>query len=61
MQVTYHETDDILVLHVSDKPIVRETSQDWYTTVSYAADGSVVEVVVLDASKQGAWPLKQAA
>lgn len=61
MQVNCHATDDILVLHVSAKPIVRETSQDWYTTVSHAADGSVVEVVVLDASKQGAWPLKQAA
>lgn len=61
MKVTYHEADDILVLHVSDKAIVREMSQDWFTNVSYAADGSVVEIVVLDASKQGAWPLKQAA
>lgn len=61
MQITYHEDDDILVLHISDKPITREASQDWNTTISYAADGSVVEVVVLDASEQGAWPLHEAA
>jgi hypothetical protein len=57
MQATYDETDDILVLRLSDKPIVREVSQDWFTHVSYAADGSIVEVVVLDAAKQGAWPV----
>lgn len=61
MRTTYDETDDILVIRVSDKPVVRETSQDWYTTVSYAADGSVVEVVVLDARAQGAWPMRVAA
>lgn len=61
MRINYHETDDILVIHLSDKPVVRETSQDGYTTVSYAADGSVVEVVVLDARSQGAWPMRAAA
>ena len=57
MRTTYDETDDILVLHLSDKPIVRERSQDWNTHVSYAEDGSIVEIVILEASKQGAWPL----
>ncbi|MBD3896064.1 DUF2283 domain-containing protein [Halomonas sp. ML-15] len=57
MRTTYDEADDILVLHLSDKPIVKEVSQDWNTHVSYAEDGSIVEIVVLDASKQGAWPL----
>ena len=57
MRTTYDETDDILVLHLSEKPIVKEVSQDWNTHVSYAEDGSIVEVVVLEASKQGAWPL----
>ncbi|EWG97848.1 DUF2283 domain-containing protein [Halomonas sp. BC04] len=56
MRTTYDEADDILVLHLSDKPIVKEMSQDWHTHVSYADDGSIVEVVILDASKQGAWP-----
>lgn len=57
MRTTYDETDDILVLHLSEKPIVTETSQDWNTHVSYAEDGSIVEIVVLEASKHGAWPL----
>jgi len=36
---------------------VRKVSQDWNTHVSYAADGSVVETVILEAAKLGAWPL----
>jgi hypothetical protein len=54
MKTTYFEDDDILVLHLSEKPIVRERSQDWNTHVSYAGDGSAVEVVVLDAKVNGA-------
>jgi len=57
MRTTYDEEEDILVLHMSDKPIVRETSQDWNVCISYAADSSVVEVVILQAHEQGAWPL----
>jgi uncharacterized protein YuzE len=61
MKTTYYPKDDILVVHVSDKPIVRETSQDWNTTVSYAADGTVAEVVVLEARARGAYPVHQQA
>lgn len=57
MRTTYDEADDILVVHLSNKAIARETSQDWNTHISYAADGTIVEIVILDASKQGAWPL----
>ncbi|MGQ0696964.1 MAG: DUF2283 domain-containing protein [Panacagrimonas sp.] len=57
MKTTYFENDDILVLHILDKPIAREVSQDWNTHISYAADGSVVEVVVLDARASGAMPV----
>ena len=57
MRTTYDEADDILVLHLADKPIVKEASQDWNTHISYAEDGTIVEVVILEASKQGAWPL----
>lgn len=57
MKVTYNETDDILVVQLSDKPIVKEVSQNWHTHVSYAEDDTLVEVVILEASKQGAWPL----
>ena len=57
MKITYDETDDILVLQLSEKQIVKEASQDWNTHISYAEDGTIVEIVVLDAAKQGAWPL----
>ncbi|WP_422101585.1 DUF2283 domain-containing protein [Vreelandella sp.] len=57
MRTTYDEADDILVLHLSEKPVAREISQDWNTHISYADDNTIVEIVVLEASKQGAWPL----
>ncbi len=60
MHFIYDEDDDILVLRISDKKIVRERSQDWNTHISYAEDDSVVEVVILDASKQGFYPLQYA-
>ncbi|MDT0496868.1 DUF2283 domain-containing protein [Algiphilus sp. W345] len=61
MKITYHEDDDILVLHMTDKPIVREVSQDWNTHISFAADGTVVEVVVLGARANGSLPLERVA
>lgn len=58
MKTTYFDDDDALVLRLSDKPITREVSQDWNTHISYAADGTVVETVILEAAKIGAWPLE---
>jgi hypothetical protein len=58
MRTTYFDEDDILVLRLSDKPIVREVSQDWNTHVSYAEDGTAVEIVVLDAAAIGAYPFE---
>ncbi len=58
MRTTYFDDDDILVMHLSDKPVAREVSQDWNTHISYAADGTMVEVVVLDAAAIGAFPLE---
>ena len=58
MKTIYFETDDILQICVSDKPIVREVSQDWQTNISYAEDGSIVEIVLLDAKKEGFMPLE---
>jgi len=52
MRTHYDASDDILTLRLCDAPIVRETAPDWNTCISYAADGRVVEVVVLDASQQ---------
>jgi len=58
MKTTYYDEDDTLVIRLSDKPIVREVSQDWHTHISYAADGSVVETVILEAALIGAWPMQ---
>lgn len=58
MRTTYYDEDDILVIHLSDKPVVKEVSQDWNTHVSYAEDGSAVEIVVLDAHSSGALPVE---
>ena len=58
MHTTYFDEDDILVIRLSDKPITREVSQNWNTLISYAEDGSAVEVVLLEASANGAYPLE---
>ena len=58
MKSIYFESDDILQIRVSDKPIVREVSRDWNTNISYAEDGSIVEIVLLDAKKEGLLPLE---
>lgn len=54
----YFENNDILQIRVSDKQIVREVSQDWHTNIGYAEDGSIVEIVLLDAKKEGLLPLE---
>lgn len=58
MKSTYFEDDDILEIRVADKPIAREVSQGWHTNVSYAEDGSIVEIVLLDAKKEGLLPVE---
>lgn len=56
MRTSYYDEDDILVIHLSDKPVSREVSQDWNTHISYAADGTTVAIVLLDAKQNGAYP-----
>lgn len=58
MKSIYFENDDILQIRMSDKPIVREVSQDWHTNISYAEDGTIVEIVLLDAKKEGLLPVE---
>ena len=58
MKTTYYPQDDILEIRLSDKRIFREVSQDWNVNVSYAEDGSVVELVILDAVKVGFMPFQ---
>jgi len=56
MKATYYDDDDTLVIHLSEKPITREVSQDWNTHISYAADGTTVEIVILEAKAHGMLP-----
>ena len=58
MKTSYFDDDDTLVLPLSDKPITREVSQDWNTHVSCSAGGTVLETVIPEAAKIGAWPLE---
>ena len=58
MKSIYFENDDILQICVSERQIVREVSPDWHTNISYAEDGSIVEIVLLDAKKEGLLPLE---
>ena len=39
MRTTYYDEDDILVLHLSDKPVYREISQDW-NCLLYTSDAA---------------------
>jgi uncharacterized protein YuzE len=57
MQTIYYPDDDILVIRFSNKPIVREVSQDWNVNISYAEDGDIVELVILDAQAIGFIPI----
>ena len=53
MRCSYLENEGSLHIRLTDKPVTRETSPSWHTNISYAADGSIVEVVLLDFSKPG--------
>jgi hypothetical protein len=46
------------VIRPSDKPITREAFQDWNPQISFAEDGSTVEIVLLEAKGSGAYPFK---
>ena len=45
-------------IHVSETQTVHEVLQDWHTNISYAEDGSIVEIVLIDANKEGLLPLE---
>jgi uncharacterized protein YuzE len=53
VKCSYLENVDTLHIRLTDKPVIRETSPNWHTNISYAEDGSIVEVVLLDFSTLG--------
>jgi uncharacterized protein YuzE len=57
MHTTYFEDDDILEIQFSNAPVVREFSKDWHTCISLDAAGNIVQMLILDAKKIGAYPV----
>lgn len=53
VQFSYVGTDDVLQIRLSDKPVARVVSSDWHANLSYADDGSLVEIELLDAKQAG--------
>ena len=53
VKCSYLENEGTLHIRLTDKPVTRETSPSWRTNISYAADGSIVEVVLLDFNTLG--------
>ncbi len=53
VKCSYPENEGTLHIRLTDKPVTRETSPNWHTNLSYAEDGSIVEVVLLDFSALG--------
>ena len=53
VKCSYLANEGTLHIRLTDMPITRETSPNWHTNISYAEDGSIVEVVLLDFSTLG--------
>ena len=53
VKCSYLENEGTLHIRLTDKPVMRETSPNWHTNISYAEDGSIVEVVLLNFSTLG--------
>ena len=58
MKTIYYPEDDILYMRFNDKPIAREVSHGWNLNMAYAADGDLVEMTILDAQKEGMYPIQ---
>lgn len=57
MDTVYHLDDDILVIRLSDEPLIRETSHGWNVNTSYTASGAITEIVILEAKEKGLFPV----
>lgn len=58
MKTIYYPDDDTLEIRISDKPISREVSHGWNVNIGYAGDGSVAEIVLLEAKEHGLYPVE---
>ena len=51
LKTNYDKSADVLCLHLSDSPVVRDVSYGWNVSVGYTADGHPAEITILDASR----------
>ena len=58
MKTIYCPQDDILAIYFNDQPIMREVAQFSNVNLSFAANASLVDVVILDAVKAGFIPFE---
>lgn len=58
MKTIYYPGDDILEIRINDKAVTREVSHGWNVNISYASDGSIVEIVLLEAKASGLYPVE---
>lgn len=57
MKTTYYPEDDILEIRLNEKPVAQEISHGWNVNISYAEDGSICEIVILEAKEKGLFPV----
>ena len=57
MKIIYYEEDDTLFIEFQKGQIVRDESLSWGVNVAYTEDG-IGEITILDAQKNGLYPLQ---
>lgn len=56
IRIKYDEQEDILHIEFSQGAIVRDVSCSWDVHLGYT-EGGIAEITILDAKKNGYWPL----
>jgi len=57
MKIVYYEEDDTLFIEFQKGEIVRDETLNWNTNIGYTQDG-IGEITILDAQKNGLYPLQ---
>jgi len=57
MKIVYYEEDDTLFIEFQKGQIVRDESMNWNINIGYTKDG-IGEITILDAQKNGLYPLQ---
>lgn len=57
MKIIYYEEDDTLFIEFQKGLIIRDESLNWNVNIAYTKDG-IGEITILDAQKNGLYPLQ---